>query len=121
MNDIYKILTTEEWSEASKNGFIETALDKMDGFVHFSTSNQLALTLELYFKDHKDLVLLQVNEDRLKDKIVYEEANSNERKGKFPHLYDKLNINDILNYWNIKREGFRLPKAVLIEAETNFN
>ena len=121
MNDIYKILTTEEWSEASKNGFIETALDKMDGFVHFSTSNQLPLTLELYFKDHKDLVLLQVNEDRLKDKIVYEEANSNERKGKFPHLYDKLNINDILNCWNIKREGFRLPKEVLIEAETNFN
>ena len=121
MNDIYKILTIEEWSEASKKGYVETALDKMDGFVHFSTSNQLPLTLELYFKDHKDLVLLQVNEDRLKDKIVYEEANSNERKGKFPHLYDKLNINDILNCWNIKREGFRLPKEVLIEAETNFH
>tara|TARA_B100001063_G_C16478995_1_gene411582 strand:+ start:118 stop:483 length:366 start_codon:yes stop_codon:yes gene_type:complete len=121
MNDIYKILTTDEWNEASQKGYVETALDKMDGFIHFSTSNQLPLTLELYFKDQKDLVLLQVNEERLKDKMIYEGTNSNDRKGKFPHLYDKLNMNDVVNSWNIKREAFSLPKEVLIEAEKNFN
>ena len=121
MNDIYKILTTDEWNEASQKGYVETALDKMDGFIHFSTSNQLPLTLELYFKDQKDLVLLQVNEERLKDKMIYEGTNSNDRKGKFPHLYDKLNMNDVVNFWNIKREAFSLPKEVLIEAEKNFN
>ena len=121
MNDIYKILTEDEWNQASKIGYVETALDKEDGFIHFSTSKQLPLTLELYFKDSKKLILLQVDEEKIKDKIIYEESNSNDRVGKFPHLYDKFNINAVLNKWNIAREAFSLPKEVLIEAEKNFN
>ena len=57
----------------------------------------------------------------IKDKIIYERSNSNDRVGKFPHLYDKFNINAVLNKWNITREAFSLPKEVLIEAEKNFN
>ncbi len=121
MNDIYKILTEDEWNQASKIGYVETALDKEDGFIHFSTSKQLPLTLKLYFKDSKKLILLQVDEEKIQDKIIYEESNSNDRVGKFPHLYDKFNINAVLNKWNITREAFSLPKEVLIEAEKNFN
>jgi uncharacterized protein (DUF952 family) len=121
MNDIYKILTEDEWDQASKVGYVETALDKEDGFIHFSTSKQLPLTLKLYFKDSRKLILLQVDEEKIQDKIIYEGANSNDRVGKFPHLYDKFNINAVLNKWNITREAFSLPKEVLIEAEKNFN
>tara|TARA_A100001011_G_scaffold62876_1_gene63016 strand:+ start:104 stop:559 length:456 start_codon:yes stop_codon:yes gene_type:complete len=121
MNDIYKILTEDEWNQAFMIGYIETALDKEDGFIHFSTSKQLPLTLELYFKDSKKLILLQVDEEKIKDKIIYERSNSNERAGKFPHLYDKFNIDAVLNKWNITREAFSLPKEILIEAEKNFN
>ena len=121
MNDIYKILTEDEWNQAFMIGYIETALDKEDGFIHFSTSKQLPLTLELYFKDSKKLILLQVDEEKIKDKIIYERSNSNDRVGKFPHLYDKFNIDAVLNKWNITREAFSLPKKILIEAEKNFN
>ena len=121
MNDIYKILTEDEWNQAFMIGYIETALDKEDGFIHFSTSKQLPLTLELYFKDSKKLILLQVDEEKIKDKIIYERSNSNDRAGKFPHLYDKFNIDAVLNKWNITREAFSLPKKILIEAEKNFN
>ncbi len=121
MNGIYKILTEDEWNQASKIGYVETALDKEDGFIHFSTSKQLPLTLELYFKESKKLILLQVDEEKIKDKIIYERSNSNNRVGKFPHLYDKFNINAVLNKWNITREAFSLPKEILIEAEKNFN
>ena len=121
MNDIYKILTEDEWSQAFTIGYVETALDKEDGFIHFSTSKQLPLTLELYFKDSKKLILLQIDEEKIKDKIIYERSNSNDRVGKFPHLYDKFNIDAVLNKWNITREAFSLPKKILIEAEKNFN
>ena len=121
MNDSYKILTEDEWNQAFTIGYIETALDKEDGFIHFSTSKQLPLTLELYFKDSKKLILLQVDEEKIKDKIIYERSNSNDRAGKFPHLYDKFNIDAVLNKWNITREAFSLPKKILIEAEKNFN
>ena len=119
MNDIYKILTEDEWSQAFTIGYVETALDKEDGFIHFSTSKQLPLTLELYFKDSKKLILLQVDEEKIKDKIIYERSNSNDRVGKFPHLYDRFNIDAVLNKWNITREAFSLPKEILIEAEKN--
>ena len=68
MNGIYKILTEDEWNQASKIGYVETALDKEDGFIHFSTSKQLPLTLELYFKESKKLILLQVDEEKIKER-----------------------------------------------------
>ena len=69
MNDIYKILTEDEWSQAFTIGYVETALDKEDGFIHFSTSKQLPLTLKLYFKDSKKLILLQVDEEKINEGV----------------------------------------------------
>jgi len=37
VNDVYKILTLEEWENASKTGFVITELDKKDGFIHLSS------------------------------------------------------------------------------------
>ena len=44
MNNLYKVLTTQEWELANSKGFIITELDNKDGFVHLSTSKQLAST-----------------------------------------------------------------------------
>ena len=49
MSYIYKVLTEEEWHAASTSGQITTSLDEEDGFVHFSTSKQLALTLPVSY------------------------------------------------------------------------
>ena len=46
--EFYKILTPEEWERASETGIIETDLDIKDGFIHLSTSRQLAATLAFY-------------------------------------------------------------------------
>ena len=53
MSKIYKILTHTEWEAANKLGYVKTDLDNKDGFVHWSTAKQLALTLHLYFKEEK--------------------------------------------------------------------
>lgn len=117
-NDAFKILTIEEWISAKEKGYIETKLDNKDGFIHLSSSGQLALSLELYFQNDEVLVLLQINIEKLQNKIVYETAdNSSHRKGKFPHLYDKLQIDDVLKTWNIQRKAFQIPNEILIEAE----
>lgn len=121
MNDVFKILTKEEWSDASKLGYVKTNIDENDGFIHFSTSKQLAKTLHLYFDNIDEVVLLQINEEKIQANLVYEEPDSNNRGGKFPHLYGKLSIEDILNTWNIKRNAFELPLEVLSEAEINSN
>ena len=117
MRYVYKVLTQDEWEKASMDGYINTALDAMDGFVHFSLAKQLALTIRSYFDQYETLVLLQVETDKLCDRLVFEESGSNERDGKFPHLYGKLDTRDIYKKWNLERSAFELPLDVLKESE----
>tara|TARA_Y100000813_G_C24017336_1_gene283422 strand:- start:319 stop:696 length:378 start_codon:yes stop_codon:yes gene_type:complete len=117
MRYVYKVLTQDEWEKASIDGYINTALDAMDGFVHFSLAKQLALTIRSYFDQYETLVLLQVETDKLCDRLVFEESGSNERDGKFPHLYGKLDTRDIYKKWNLERNAFELPLDVLKESE----
>ena len=65
VKNVYKILWESEWKEAKESGQITTALDKKDGFIHLSTAPQLALTLDLFFKDSDSLHLLQINLDKI--------------------------------------------------------
>ena len=117
MSDIYKVLTEEEWQAANSSGEINTSLDQKDGFIHFSTSKQLALTLNLYFKDHKKVILLQIDNQSIKNNLVFEKPSSGERTGTFPHLYGKLATQDVTNTWYLERHAFKLPKEVLVESE----
>ncbi len=117
MSSIYKVLTEEEWKHATSLGYVITELDKKDGFIHLSTSKQLALTLHLYFKNYKKVILLEINQDSIKDEIVFEEAELSGRLGKFPHLYGKLLIQNVKKHWTLNRNSFDLPKKVLEELE----
>ena len=53
MKYIYKVLSHAEWKKASSDGFVNTNLDIEDGFIHFSTSRQLALTIRSYFDQYE--------------------------------------------------------------------
>ena len=54
-NNVYKILTQEQWLISEKNGYITTDLDIRDGFIHLSTAKQLAGTLYYFLKKTKIL------------------------------------------------------------------
>ena len=119
-NKAYKVLKSDEWAEASSTGKIITDLDKRDGFIHLSTASQLAATLFFYFQDSEEVILLQLDLDKInKDKLLYEEPYPNEgkRKSPFPHLYSELITDQIANIWTIKRGAFDLPEEVLLQAE----
>ena len=118
VNDVYKILTLEEWENASKTGFVVTELDKKDGFIHLSTSSQLAATLSFYFTHHKQVVLLQLTQDEIKDELIFEATvPADKRKGLFPHLYSELLVNQVSQVWYLERGAFILPSEVLLQTE----
>ena len=119
-NKAYKVLKSDEWAEATSTGKIITDLDKRDGFIHLSTASQLATTLSFYFQESEEVILLQLDLDKInKDKLLYEEPYPNEgkRKSPFPHLYSELITDQIANIWTIKRGAFDLPEEVLLQAE----
>jgi len=114
---VYKILTLEEWEEASKIGQIVTALDQQDGFVHLSSAIQLNMTLSLYFLKKEKVILLQINEGDIIEGLTYEYADK--RGGEFAHFYGELSTDKISQSWYLDRSAFSLPDEVMLEAEQN--
>jgi uncharacterized protein (DUF952 family) len=116
--ELYKVLTKNEWSIAQKSGLIEVEIDQKDGFIHLSTARQLPGTLSLYFANYDSLFLLKLNLSQRAEGLVYEAPSaSSGRGGLFPHLYSELGIDQIAQVWEIKRGAFMLPEEVILEAE----
>ena len=87
---IYKICTQEEWDEAVATGqFTGAPIDLADGFIHFSTSDQVAETLERHFAGQEGLLLLTVPIAPLGDSLAWEASRGGDL---FPHLYDTLPV-----------------------------
>jgi uncharacterized protein (DUF952 family) len=117
--NVYKILSIREWNEAQKLGYINTDLDKKDGFIHFSNANQLAASLELYFSEYEEVMLLLPKMKKIESYLKHEPTDAgSKRKGFFAHLYGNLMIEDVEKSWLIKRGAFQLPLPILLEAES---
>ena len=90
---VYRILNPEEWVNFKKKKvFSGNNLDKRSGYIHLSSKDQLRKTIEKYFREKK-IVILKIEIKKLKKKIVWEISRGGE---KFPHLYDKLNIESVV-------------------------
>ncbi|MEM8911491.1 MAG: DUF952 domain-containing protein [Planctomycetota bacterium] len=87
---IIKILTDQQWAEFQANGlFRGSPADAADGFIHFSTPDQVPGTLEKHYQGVTGLVLVEVDETRLGDDLKWETSRGGER---FPHLYADLSL-----------------------------
>ena len=117
-NQIYKVLTPNEWDKAQALGVIITELDIKDGFIHLSTAAQLNATLFLYFAKEESVVLLQVDHSQTHDRIKFEAPiPAGNRSGLFPHYYGDLNIDAVSRVWHLKRGAFEIPIEVMLQAE----
>ncbi len=89
---IYKICPADLWEKAASKGVFKGAgIDLADGYIHFSTADQVAETADLHFSGLEDLVLVKVNTETLDVKW---EAS---RGGKlFPHLYVDLAMDSVI-------------------------
>lgn len=85
---IYKIAHHADWQAAERDGrYGGSAKDHEDGFIHFSTVEQVPGTLARFYADADDLLLVAVEADELGLALKYEPAAHG---GLFPHLYDVL-------------------------------
>ena len=92
MSLIYKICDVDLWEKAKAQGhFIGADIDIRDGFIHFSTTEQLDETLRLHFEGVENLLLLTIDGFRLD--LKWEPARNGNL---FPHLYDILPLSAVL-------------------------
>lgn len=108
---IFKICHLPEWREAERAGRYDgTAKDKQDGFLHFSAQEQLIGTLEKWYADAYDLVLVAVDGDALDEALRWEPSRDG---ALFPHLYASLPLAAVKWTGPITRDakgGFVLPR-----------
>ena len=88
--NIYKIATVEQWRSAEAAGVFEGApIDLADGFIHFSTAEQVAETLAKHFAGQRDLLLVVVDAEQFGDELRWEVSRGGQL---FPHLYATLAV-----------------------------
>lgn len=85
---VYKIVATDEWREAKAAGVFEgAAIDRADGFIHFSRAEQAPDTAAKWFAGRDDLTLAAVDADVLGAELRWEPSRGG---ALFPHLYAAL-------------------------------
>ena len=93
MPEIYKITPLREWERAEAAGtFTGAPVDLADGFIHFSTREQVAETAARHFAGQSDLLLVAVDGDKLRD-LRWEPSRGG---GLFPHLYGPLPMDAVM-------------------------
>lgn len=91
---IYKVLRAEEWAALQAAGRSQGApVDMADGYIHFSTADQLATTLSKHFAGQDGLTLLACNAESLSPDLRWEPSRGG---ALFPHLYRELRLSDVL-------------------------
>ena len=90
MATLYKILPAPLWREAERAGcFRGSEVDLRDGFIHFSTADQVEETAHKHFAGQDNLLLVRVDAAKLGDALKWEPSRGG---ALFPHLYGELDV-----------------------------
>ena len=91
---VYKIVATEEWAKAQATGvFTGAAIDRADGFIHFSTAKQAPETAAKWFAGRGDLTLAAIDAEALGKDLRWEPSRGG---ALFPHLYATLPMSAVV-------------------------
>jgi uncharacterized protein (DUF952 family) len=94
---IYHMCPFDTWAAALAAGtYNGTAQDLADGFIHFSTVDQIAESARKHRAGQDGLVLVAVDVERLGDRLKWEEARGGQS---FPHLYGPLDPAESASVW----------------------
>jgi uncharacterized protein (DUF952 family) len=97
---LYKIMRTTDWPPRDQDqAWAGSADDQRDGFLHFSTADQLQTTLEKHFKGEAGVTILAFNPASFSAQDMRWEPS---RGGAlFPHLYGTLDLRLACDKWQI--------------------
>jgi uncharacterized protein (DUF952 family) len=91
---IYKICPRALWLEAERIGRFDGApVDLADGYIHFSSAEQVRETAARHFAGEDDLLLIAVDPEPVGNALRYEPSRGG---ALFPHLYGSLPLSAVL-------------------------
>jgi uncharacterized protein (DUF952 family) len=95
---IYTLVRAADWAEAERAGeYRGSADDVRDGFLHFSTTEQVRASAAKHRAGVPDLLLVAADAAALGEALRFEPASGGRRPGLFPHLYGPLPLSAVLS------------------------
>lgn len=89
---IYKICDAALWDSAVAAGeFTGAEIDLIDGYIHFSTAEQMRETAAKHFTGREGLVIIAVDPEALGEAMKWEPSRGG---ALFPHLYRSLKTDE---------------------------
>jgi uncharacterized protein (DUF952 family) len=92
---IFHITSRTAWESALGAGIYEADSLSTEGFIHCSTADQYIWVANQRFRGRTDLVLLHIDEARLRSEVRYENLEGGVPL--FPHVYGAIPIGAVLN------------------------
>ena len=106
----YKVLTADQMDALEHEGsFAGAPVDLADGYIHLSTADQLAGTIDKHFAGQDGLHLVAVDLEALGKMVKWEESRGGML---FPHIYGPLTLDVVLDYGPLEYHAdgsIRLP------------
>jgi uncharacterized protein (DUF952 family) len=90
---IYHVTTEGEWRSSTEFFYSPSAFQK-ENFIHCCSKEQLSGVLKRYFDGKKNLVLLTLDEKKIKAPLKYEPSTNNDL---YPHIYGQINKDAIID------------------------
>jgi uncharacterized protein (DUF952 family) len=120
MTRIYHIIPQAVWESVQDEGSYRGDTLDAEGFIHFSTRQQVLFVANARFRGHTGLLLLEVDPTRLQAELKYEAPYEGAPPGldadpRFPHLYGALNLDAVVAAHPFEPDAdgtFRLPLGI---------
>lgn len=90
---ILHITSRDAWDAARVAGSYRGDTLDTEGFIHCSTPAQVLGVAEAFFSEQRGLLLLAIDEGRVRPEIRYEGAPGGDQ---FPHIYGPLNLEAVV-------------------------
>ena len=85
---IFHIAQAVDWTAAQLRGQYNAPSLTTEGFIHCSDIHQVLEVAHRLFRDRQDLVLLEINPQRLEAELRYENCEGGEEQ--YPHIYGSI-------------------------------
>ena len=89
---LHHLVGRDEWEGVGEGDYAPASLAH-EGFIHLSTAAQLPRTAARFFAGRGDLLVVTVDEARLRAPLRFEPVDGDE----FPHLYGPLNRDAVVD------------------------
>lgn len=104
---IYHIASRTDWADALTTGEYHVSTRgrtvEQEGFIHASTTAQVAGVANAYYADAEDLVLLVIDPERLTAPLRYDAVPGADEP--FPHIYGPLNVDAVTGTAELRRDA----------------